>query len=170
MEFIAWPYMDKFFGSLASAYRRKHLSDALTFIPYGCIVDEFQHEVYDHPEMTPAERNALYLRLSKKYRPYLSYDGIPYLEKGTRWQFQAHIFESPFYYIDYCLAQTVALGFLALSRKNYKLALEKYKEMCKTGGYKFFSDIVKTAGIAYPFGDGTLGNLAQNMSEILKTL
>ena len=76
MEFFAWPYMDKFFGNLASAYRRKHLSDALTFIPYGCIVDEFQHEVYDHPEMPPAERNALYLRLSKKYRPYLSY-GIP---------------------------------------------------------------------------------------------
>ena len=170
MEFIAWPYMDKFFGSLANAYRRKHLSDALTFIPYGCIVDEFQHEVYDHPEMTPAERNALYLRLSKKYRPYLSYDGIPYLEKGTRWQFQAHIFESPFYYIDYCLAQTVALGFLALSRKDYKLALEKYKEMCKTGGEKFFSDIVKTAGIAYPFGDGTLNALADDMKEVLSTL
>lgn len=170
MEFIAWPYMDKFFGSLASAYRRKHLSDALTFIPYGCIVDEFQHEVYDHPEMTPAERNALYLRLSKKYRPYLSYDGIPYLENGTRWQFQAHIFESPFYYIDYCLAETVALGFLALSRKDYKLTLEKYKEMCKTGGAKFFSDIVKTAGIAYPFGDGTLNALADDMKEVLSTL
>ena len=170
MEFLAWPYMDKFFGRLASAYRRKHLSDALTFIPYGSIVDEFQHEVYDHPEMTPAERNALYLRLSKKYRPYLSYDGIPYLEKGTRWQFQAHIFESPFYYIDYCLAQTVALGFLALSRKDYKLALEKYKEMCRTGGEKFFSETVKTAGIAYPFGDGTLNALADDMKDVLSSL
>ena len=170
MEFIAWPYMDLFFGNLAGAYRRKHLSDALTFIPYGCIVDEFQHEVYDNPDMTPAQRNQLYLRLSKKYRPYLSYEGIPYLEQGTRWQYQAHIFESPFYYIDYCLAQTVALGFLALSRKDYKLALEKYKEMCKTGGEKFFSQIVKDAGVAYPFGDGTLSNLADRMSEILKTL
>lgn len=170
MEFLAWPYMDKFFGRLASDYRKKHLSDALTFIPYGCIVDEFQHEVYDNPDMTPAERNALYLRLSKKYRPYLSYDGIPYLESGTRWQYQAHIFESPFYYIDYCLAETVALGFLALSRKDYSLALEKYKEMCKTGGDKFFSDIVKTAGIAYPFGDGTLKALADDMKEVLASL
>lgn len=170
MEFLAWPYMDKFFGKLADAYRKKHLSDALTFIPYGCLVDEFQHEVYDHPEMTPAERNAKYLELSAKYRPYLSYDGIPYLETGTRWQFQSHIFEVPFYYIDYCLAQTVALGFLALSRKDYSLALAKYKEMCRTGGAKFFSEIVKTAGIAYPFGDGTLKTLADNMSDILKTL
>ena len=170
MEFIAWPFMDLFFGRLANAYRKKHLSDALTFIPYGCIVDEFQHEVYDHPEMSPAERNALYLSLSKKYRPYLSYEGIPYLETGTRWQFQSHIFEEPFYYIDYCLAQTVALGFLALSRKDYSLALEKYKEMCKTGGSKFFSEMVKTAGIAYPFGDGTLSCLADNMRDILKTL
>lgn len=170
MEFIAWPYMDLFFGKMADAYRKKHLSDALTFIPYGCIVDEFQHEVYDHPEMTPAERNALFLRLSEKYRPYLSHEGVPYLEKGTRWQFQAHIFESPFYYIDYCLAETVALGFLALSRENYALALEKYKQMCKTGGSKFFSEIIKEAGIAYPFGDGTLKGLAEKMGDILKSL
>lgn len=170
MEFIAWPYMDLFFGKKADAYRKKHLSDALTFIPYGCIVDEFQHEIYDHPEMTPAERNAKYLEISKKYRPYLSYEGIPYLEKGTRWQFQSHIFEVPFYYIDYCLAQTVSLGFLALSRENYSLALERYKALCKAGGSKFFSELIKDAGIAYPFGEGTLDSLAEKMSGILQSL
>lgn len=170
MEFLAWPWMDKFFGDKANAYKYKHLASSLSFIPYGCIVDEFQHIVYDNPEMTPAERDKAYLELEKKYRPYLSFGGIPYLEEGTRWQYQMHIFESPFYYIDYCLAQTVALGFLALSRRDYPKALEKYKEFCKTGGKKPFAELVKTAGIAYPFGDGALKEIASAADEILKSL
>lgn len=170
MEFLAWPWMDKFFGGLADAYRRKHLCDSLTFIPYGCMVDEFQHIVYDNPEMTPAERKAAWRDLEKQYRPYMCFDGIPYLEEGTRWQYQMHIYESPFYYIDYCLAQTVALGFLALSKENYSLALEKYKQLCKAGGSKFFSQLIKDTTVAYPFGDGTLDKLADKVGDILSSL
>jgi len=170
MEFLAWPWMDKFFGDKANAYKYKHLASSLSFIPYGCIVDEFQHIVYDNPDMTCEERKKAYLSLEEKYRPYLSFDGIPYLEEGTRWQYQMHIFESPFYYIDYCLAQTVALGFLAMSVKDYPKALKKYKEFCKTGGQKPFAELVKTAGVAYPFGDGALKEIASAVKEILNNL
>lgn len=170
MEFLAWPWMDKFFGDKADVYKYKHLASSLSFIPYGCIVDEFQHIVYDNPTLTPAERKKAYLALEKKYRPYLSFEGIPYLEEGTRWQYQMHIFESPFYYIDYCLAQTVSLGFLAMSRKNYPEALKRYKEFCKTGGQKPFAELVKAAGIAYPFGDGALKEIALAVDEVLKSL
>lgn len=170
MEFLSWPWMGLFFKDKADAYRYKHLSDALSFIPYGCIVDEFQHIVYSNPDMTPKERNEAYLQLEKKYRPYLSFEGIPYLEEGTRWQYQMHIYESPFYYIDYCLAQTVALGFLAASQKNYKLALEKYIEFAKAGGSKPFSQLVKDAGIAYPFGDGTLSEISEAVEKISEKL
>jgi len=170
MEFLAWRWMDKFFGDKANAYKYKHLASSLSFIPYGCIVDEFQHIVYDNPDMTPAERDNAYLSLEKKYRPYLSFEGIPYLEEGTRWQYQMHIFENPFYYIDYCLAQTVALGFLVMSWKDYPKALKKYKEFCKTGGRKSFADLVKEAGVAYPFGEGALKEIALAVNEILKSL
>lgn len=170
MEFLAWPWMELFFKEKADAYRYKHLADALSFIPYGCIVDEFQHIVYENPDMSPAERNRAYLELEKKYRPYLSFEGIPYLEKGTRWQYQMHIYESPFYYIDYCLAQTASLGFLALSQKDYDYALKKYIEFCKTGGQKPFSELTKQAGVANPFDEGSLKEIADAANEILKRL
>lgn len=165
MEFFAWPYMEKFLGNKANAYRLKHMLDALSFIPYGVIVDEFQHVVYSHPEYTPEERKAAYRELEAKYRPYMSFEGIPYLEEGTRWQYQMHIYESPFYYVDYCLAQTVAFGFLVKSRKDYKAAFEAYLRFARQGGTRSFGELVSEAGIASPFESGALSSMA---SEILK--
>ena len=162
--------MRRFFGERERGYRYKHLADALSFIPYGCIVDEFQHLVYEHPDWTPDERDKAYLELEKAYRPYLTYEGIPYLEEGTRWQYQAHIFESPFYYIDYCLAQTVAFGFLVLSQKDHDEALRRYKQFVSAGGTIAFRSLVKRAGLADPFGEGTLQNLAEEVSRILQAV
>lgn len=169
MEFFSWPWMHLFFAD-AKAYCRKHLSDALTFIPYGVIVDEYQHRVYAQPDMTPAERNQVWLELEGKYRPYLSYQGIPYLEKGTRWQYQMHIYESPFYYIDYCLAQVVALEFLAASMDNYEDALARYMEHAARGGTYAFNTLVKLAGLASPFEEGALAKVIDNIMAKLNTL
>ena len=160
MEFLAWKYIDRFFGANADKYKKKHLLSSLSFIPYGVIVDEFQHAVYRNPDMTPAERDRAYLELEKKYRPYISFEGIPYLEEGTRWQYQMHIYESPFYYIDYCLAQTVALGFLVKSKRDYADALEKYLEFVKKGGTEDFISLVKAADIPSPFDEGSLKGIA----------
>lgn len=170
MEFFSWPYMDKFFGANADKYRYKHLLAALSFIPYGTIVDEFQHIVYSKPNLTPAQRNEEFLKLEHKYRPYLNFDGIPYLENGTRWQFQMHIYETPFYYIDYCLAQTVALGFLVESRINYKDALNRYLDFCRAGGTIPFSELCKRAGLNSPFADGALKKIADEIPQLLKEL
>ena len=112
MEFFAWPYMEHFFGEDAGRYKFMHLLDALSFLPYGTIVDDFQRQVYENPDWTPEDRKAAWRRLEAAFRPHLSFDGVPYLEEGTRWQYQMHIYETPFYYIDYCLAQTAALQFL----------------------------------------------------------
>ena len=165
MEFFAWKYMDKFFKD-AERYRYSHLAGCLTFIPYGIIVDEFQHIVYGNPDMTPAERNQAYLDLEKKYRPYMDYEGLPYLSKGTRWQFQSHIYEAPFYYIDYCLAQVVALEFLAELTKDYDGALTRYMDHCKRGGQYPFNKLVKLAGLRSPFEEGALDEVA----EVAKTI
>lgn len=168
MEFLCHGYMDDFFGKTASKYRYKHLVDALSFIPYGVIVDEFQHIVYENPDLTPAERNAEYLKLEKKYRPYISFDGIPYLEKGTRWQYQMHIYESPFYYIDYCLAQCVALGFFMLSKKDFESALEKYVDFMKSTGNISFEELVKNTGLVSPFEEDALGRISDSCLEFLE--
>lgn len=170
MEFLCWKYMDKFFGDDADRYRKKHLLDALSFIPYGVIVDEFQHIIYEHPEYTPEERKQVYLQLEKEYRPYMSNEGIPYIEEGTRWQYQMHIYESPFYYIDYCLAQTVALGFLVKSIENYDDALKTYIEFNRKGGTEPFGMLVENAGIASPFDENALKTLAEKVMEIANGL
>lgn len=170
MEFFCWKDTEKFFGDMADAYRKKHLLSCLAFIPYGVIVDEFQHEVFDHPDMTPEERKEVYRKLEEKYRPYMDMAGIPYIEEGTRWQYQMHIFETPFYYIDYCLAQTVALWFLVKSRENYKEALEDYLTLARTGGQKSFPDLVKEAGIPSPFEEGSLEKLSKEVLRIAKEL
>lgn len=167
MEFFCWRYMDKFFGKNANKYRRKHLLSALSFIPYGCMVDEFQHIVYGEPNLTPKQRKNAWLELERKYRPYLCYEDIPYLSEGTRWQYQMHIYESPFYYIDYCLAQTVALGFLGQLTEDYGAALGRYIELSRAGGSVAFEELVKRAGIASPFARGALSGVTENVMKIL---
>ncbi|MBO5286729.1 MAG: M3 family oligoendopeptidase [Clostridia bacterium] len=170
MEFFAWRHMDKFFGKDAEKYKYKHLLSALSFIPYGVIVDYFQEIVYENPEMTPAERNQVWKDLEAKFRPYMDAEGIEYLEKGTRWQYQNHIFQSPFYYIDYCLAQVIAFEFLQLSQENYDEALSRYIAHARRTGNYSFTDLVKMAGLKSPFEKGALSQVAEVCKELLVKL
>ena len=168
MEFLCWPYMDSFFGADADRYRRKHLLSAISFIPYGVMVDEFQHEVYENPNMTPAERKALWVALEKKYRPYMQYDDIPYLSKGTRWQYQMHIYESPFYYIDYCIAQSCALQYKTRMDEDYKEAWASYLKLCRLSASDFFTTMVKEVGLKNPLEDGCLEDVVKKMEAKLQ--
>ena len=120
--------------------------------------------------MTPAERKAAYLELEKKYRPYLGLEGIPYLEEGTRWQYQMHIYETPFYYIDYCLAQVTALQFLLLSLKDYDDAFARYFKLLSTGGEKFFTELLAEAGLRSPFEEGSLSGVAREMEALITSI
>lgn len=170
MEFFAWKYIDKFFGQKAKEYKFKHLTDALSFLPYGIIVDYFQHIVYENPSLTPAQRKAEWKKLEETFRPWLCIDGIPYLELGTRWQYQMHIYESPFYYIDYTLAQTIAFQFLLLSLENYDKAFETYFKFLCHGGELMFTQLVKEAGLTSPFEEGALYDIGQKISSLIDKL
>ncbi|MBO7150853.1 MAG: M3 family oligoendopeptidase, partial [Clostridia bacterium] len=170
MEFFAWKYIEDFFGENTERYRYKHLLSALTFIPYGTMVDEFQEKVYLSPDLSPKERKELWKSLEEKYRPYMSYEDVPYLREGARWQYQMHIYERPFYYIDYCLAQTVALGFLVASLENYDDALNRYLTFVRTGGQKPFPETVKAASLASPFDVGALERIAKKVTEIAQDI
>jgi len=156
MEFITWPWMDRFFGPDADKYRFMHLSDALVFIPYGALVDEFQHAVYDNPGLCPAERFRTWRELEKKYLPYRDYSGNAYLEEGGFWQCQRHIYESPFYYIDYTLAQICAFQYWAKFREDRESAWSDYLKLCRAGGSAPFLELVRIGGLESPFDPGVL--------------
>ena len=157
MEFMAWPWAEGFFGDDTRKFRYSHLSSALTFIPYGTMVDHFQHEVYAHPEYTPAERHGIWKKLLGIYMPWVKLDGeIPFYSDGEGWQRQHHIYSSPFYYIDYCLAQTVSLQFWALLQKDRKEAWKKYMAYTEQGGSRVFTELLKNAGLESPFEESCL--------------
>ena len=170
MEFFAWPYMDKFFGENAAKYRYMHALESFSFLPYGTIVDYFQHLVYENPDMTPDERDALWLKLEGEFRPHISFEGMPYLEKGTRWQYQMHIYESPFYYIDYVLAQTAAFNFLLASQKDYDDAFARYLRFSRHGGEMVWTDLLSEAGFTPPFVPGALSALAGEVEALLEKI
>lgn len=156
MEFFAWPWMELFFQQDTEKYKFSHLSSAMLFLPYGVAVDEFQHVVYENPDMTPKQRDEVWRDIDRKYRPYVDYDGNAYLENGGLWKRQGHIFRSPFYYIDYCLAQICALQFWNRAQKGDKTAWPDYLALCKAGGSKSFLDLVKLANLNNPFEPSTV--------------
>jgi M3 family oligoendopeptidase len=156
MEFLTWPWMNCFFKDQTEKFKYSHLKGSVIFIPYGVSVDEFQHWVYENPEATPLERKQAWLRIEKKYLPYIDYDNNEFLEKGGRWQQQRHIYLSPFYYIDYCLAQICAFQFWKKAMENRENALEDYLRLCKAGGSKSFLGLVETANLISPFEEGCL--------------
>lgn len=165
MEFFTEPWMELFFGDRAEDYRAMHLEDAAAFIPYGCMVDEFQHIVYENPDMTPEERNAAWTKLEKEYKPHLDYEGDPFFSAGRYWQRQQHIYNSPFYYIDYCIAQTCAFQYKVKMDEDYKAAWESYLKLCKLSASDFFTGLVKQVGLDNPFEDGCLKSMVEKLDK-----
>ena len=162
MEFFGWKNVDGFFGQDAQKFLFSHLAGALTFIPYGTMVDHFQHIVYEKPDMTPKERHAQWKRLMGIYQPWLDLNGeIPFYSEGEGWQRQSHIYGMPFYYIDYCLAQTVALGFWAMIQKDPKDAWDRYMAYTLQGGSRTFVDLLKHAGLKTPFDEECLKSICE---------
>lgn len=167
MEFFAEKWMELFFGYRAEDYKTMHLMDAIIFIPYGCMVDEFQHIVYENPDMTPAQRKEVWLKLEKEYRPHIDYTGDEFLEKGGYWQKQLHIYDDPFYYIDYCLAQLCALQFKIKMTKDYDKAWKDYLKLCKLNATKFFTEIIEDCGLLSPFVDGNIEKIVKELEKMI---
>ena len=169
MEFFAWPWCEGFFGPDTKKYLFSHLSGGVTFIPYGTMVDHFQHIVYERPEMTPAERHAVWKELLGTYMPWIRLDGdIPFYADGEGWQRQMHIYEVPFYYIDYCLAQTVALEFWAMIQEDQRNAWEHYMAYTSQGGSVTFKELLANAGLVSPFDEACLREACERASTWLE--
>ncbi|MBE6479134.1 MAG: M3 family oligoendopeptidase [Olsenella sp.] len=168
MEFFAWPWCEGFFGPDTRKYLYSHLAGAVTFIPYGTMVDHFQHIVYERPQMTPAERHATWKELLGTYMPWMRLDGeIPFYADGEGWQRQSHIYEVPFYYIDYCLAQTVALEFWEMIQDDPRDAWEHYMAYTRQGGTVTFKELLANADMVSPFDEACLRGVCERAHDWL---
>lgn len=170
MEFFTWPWMEYFFKEQTEKYKFAHLSGALQFLPYGVAVDEFQHEIYENPEMTPTERKAAWSKIESIYLPHRDFDGNSYLEAGGFWQRQGHIYNSPFYYIDYTLAQICAFQFWKRSREDQESAWKDYLHLCQLGGSKSFTKLVAEANLISPFEEGCVESVIGTIEDYLNSV
>lgn len=158
------------FGPDTAKFEFFHMSDGILFIPYGVLVDHFQHYVYENPQDSPGERRAKWRELEKLYLPYKNYEGNDYLEAGGFWQKQSHIFETPFYYIDYTLAQVCAYQFYVKDLENHEKAWKDYMNLCKAGGSKSFLSLLELADLKSPFEEGTLKSVMGIFDEKLEAI
>ncbi|WP_088052848.1 M3 family oligoendopeptidase [Virgibacillus dakarensis] len=170
MEFFTWPWMELFFKEDTDKYKYSHLAGGLEFLPYGVAVDEFQHLVYENPEWSTEERKQAWRKLEEIYLPHRDYDGNDYLEAGGFWQRQGHIYEVPFYYIDYTLAQICAFQFWKRSRESHEEAWKDYLHLCKLGGSKSFLGLVEAANLRSPFKEGCVESVVDTIEEWLESV
>jgi M3 family oligoendopeptidase len=168
MEFLTWPWMDLFFGDQTEKFKFYHLQGAILFLPYGCAVDHFQHWVYANPEASAKDRLHAWKEMERMYMPWRNHAGIEAYDEGRQWQFQRHIYESPFYYIDYALAQTCALQYWKWSETDSEKAFESYLSICEIGGSKPFLGIVEHGSLVSPFAGGCLKDIVDYAYDCLK--
>ena len=170
MEFFTHPWMEGFFGPDTEKYYHSHVAAALKFLPYGASVDEFQEWVYQHPEASPQQRRAAWREIEKGYMPHLDYDGNAYLEEGGRWQRQGHIYFAPFYYLDYTLAQVVALQYFTWMKTDKEAAWQSYLTLCRESGRVPFKQLVPQSGMKSPFEPGTIAGITPALEAYLDSL
>lgn len=164
MEFFTEPWYPLFFGAeTAQEYTDMHLEDAVIFVPYGCMVDEFQHIIYDNPNLTPKERKQVWKDLERDYKPHLFYDGLEFFENGCFWQKQHHIYSFPLYYIDYVIAQLCAFEYKIWMDKDRKAAWQSYLKLCRMSAAKFHTELLEEAGLETPFKNGVLAKIVENL-------
>lgn len=165
MEFFTEPWYGLFFeGKDAEDYKNMHLEDAVMFIPYGCMVDEFQHRMYDEPELTPAQRKEVWKELEKEYKPHMDYGNLEFYAKGGYWQRQHHIYSFPFYYIDYVIAQLCAFEYKNKMDQDYKEAWNSYLKLCRLSASDYFEKLLEQAGLRSPFEDGCIEKIVEEIS------
>ncbi len=162
MELLTIPYMNYFF-EYPEKNKYEQLTSILIEICYICLIDEFQHEIYDKKELTKLDRKKLFRKLEKKYMPWINYVDNDYLEKGNTFQKQTHIFCYPFYYIDYALSDIVALQFYSKSINNKKEMWNKYIKFCSEGGKYSFIEILKRNDLDSPFEKDTVKKIIDSL-------
>lgn len=156
MEQFSYPYAEYFFGDDADKFRFAHLQEALTFVPFGVAVDEFQHICYEKENLTPKERTLEWKKLEEKYMPWRDYEDDEFFNRGGYWYHKLHIFLYPFYYINYTLTTMGAMEFKKKDHEDHDQAWNDYLRLCKCGGSLSYLETLKYANVSNPFEDSSV--------------
>lgn len=166
MEFFTEPWYSLFFEEeTAEDYRKMHLEDAVLFVPYGCMVDEFQHRIYDKPDMTPGERKEVWKEMERVYKPHMDYGDLSFYARGCFWQRQHHIYSFPLYYIDYVIAQLCAFEYKNRMQENYQEAWNSYLKLCRLSASGYFENMLREVGLRSPFEDGCIREIVEKLEK-----
>jgi oligoendopeptidase F len=172
MELLSMKYWETFYSDPKALLRAKveHLEDILKVLPWIAQIDAFQHWVYTHPMHSLTERSNEWLSLSKRFGTGLTdWTGYEALQAHS-WQRQLHLFEVPFYYIEYGIAQLGAIGVWKNSLENESLAIEQYKAGLSLGYTRSLPKIYETAGVTFDFSPKRIGELMDFVDSYTKSL
>ena len=167
MELLAAPHLEAFYTKEdAHRAQRTHLQGIIQFFPWMATIDAFQHWIYTHPRHTRAERTAQWLQLMDRFGGREDYSGFENI-RAAMWHRQLHIFEIPFYYVEYGIAQLGALQLWQASRKNLHHALDHYLNGLALGGSRPLPELFTATGLAFDFTDKTIAPLMRNVKDAL---
>jgi oligoendopeptidase F len=172
MELLTMDYWEDFYSNEEDLERAKieQLETILKILPWVATIDEFQHWIYDNPEHTIKERKAKWLSILDDYGTDVTdWKGYEKVRENT-WQRQLHLFEVPFYYIEYGMAQLGALAVWKNSKEDFKGSIEDYKNALSLGYTKSIPEIYKAAGITFDFSKKNISELAKMIQKELKIL
>ncbi len=171
MELLSMPQWSEFYDPTAhQRAMREQIEGTLKVLPWIAQIDAFQHWVYENPKHSLADRNAKWVELSKDFGTGLTdWTGYEDLVESS-WQRQLHLFEVPFYYIEYGIAQLGALGVWKNSLENYPQAIAQYKSALALGYTAPMKEIYQTAGVPFDFSSERLQILAAFLQDQLKKM
>jgi oligoendopeptidase F len=170
MELLAAPHLRAFYSDAdAKRAQRDHLEGIIKFFPWMATVDAFQHWIYTHPGHTRAERTAFFLSLMDRFGGAEDWSGYEQA-RASIWHRQIHIFEIPFYYVEYGIAQLGALQLWQAARRNLPQALDNYLAGLALGGSRPLPELFEKSGLAFDFTDKTIAPLMRNVKEALVEL
>lgn len=172
MELISMDNWDVYFSDAAELKRAKkeQLADVLKTLPWVAVIDQFQHWIYTNPEHNAANREETFKQIYERFGAgFVDWDGFEQ-QFGNVWQKQLHLFEVPFYYIEYAIAQLGAIAVWKNYKENPKKALEQYLAALSLGYTKPINEIYETAGIKFDFSASYVKELADFVKEELAKL
>jgi len=170
MELTAHPYLTEFYAEEeATRAVREHLEGVVATLPWIATIDAFQHWIYTNPNHSRRDRKAKWIELTDRFGPAVDYTGLEDYRPNS-WQRQLHLFEVPFYYIEYGIAQLGALQLWLQYKKNRSAAIENYRHALSLGGSKPLPELFATAGLRFNFAPEIVSTLLAEVENDLKTL
>ena len=170
MEMLAYPYLDEFYepAEIARA-KRDHLEGIVKVLPWIATIDSFQHWIYTHPDHSREQRTECWLDLDERFGSAVNWEGLENY-RAVMWQRQLHLFEVPFYYIEYGIAQLGAMQLWLNSKNSEEKAIEHYTRAMSLGGSRPLPELFEAAGLTFDFGPGIVSRLIDEVQRELEAL